>query len=440
MAADSLPDNDTFRALFEHAPDAIYIEDRDGTILEANPAACELQALPHHELVGRNVLDLVPPGERERVRRDFEGWFNGTVTRYEGYADRKGRDPVPVEITGSPLIYRGKPAVLLHVRDVSDRRAAEQALIDREWQMSYALDQGDAIVFRRSFVEDRYDYLAPGIERLTGYTAEEMTPSRWDLLVQHCDFAGELAGLPQGEPRNRFLAGSINRWQSQVQIRRKQGDLRWVHDLSTLVRDAAGRPVGALGVLLDITDFRRAVEELKTSEERLHLVTSQLPAVLWMLDAGLRVTLCEGSALKALQLRPVDVLGRTVQEILGEGENLRIVLPCLRRALEGESTSFELVFSERHLLAHAQPLRGPIRGVVGIAQDVTDLRRMEQHAHSNQRLESLGLMAGGIAHDSTTCWWVSSATRTSRCRSCPQARPPPGSSKTSRRPACAHPS
>lgn len=393
---------DRFRVLFEHAPDAIFIENREGVILDANPAACRLQGVPRAELVGRNVLDLVPEAERARVQRDFEGWFSGAVTRYEGYTRRAGGDPVAVEITGTPLLFDGQPAVLLNVRDISQRRAAEQALLDREWQMSYALDQGDAIVFRRSFVADRYDYIAPGIERLTGYRPDEMTPSRWDRLVEHCEFAGELAALPQGEPRNRFLEGQVSRWQSEVLIRRRQGDTRWVLDMSTIVRDASGQPVGALGVLQDITDFHTAADALRASEGRLRMVTSQLPAIMWMLDRELRFTLSEGAGLAALGLKPGQVVGQTLAEFMGDGEDARESQEAHRQALQGESRHFEQVWQERHFLVHVEPLRDPARGIVGvagIAQDVTDVRRMEEQIRSAQRLESLGMMAGGIAHD-----------------------------------------
>jgi PAS domain S-box-containing protein len=56
-----------FRELFESSPDAVFVEDLDGTVLDINPAACRLHGVDAKELIGRNVSDLVPPERREAV-------------------------------------------------------------------------------------------------------------------------------------------------------------------------------------------------------------------------------------------------------------------------------------------------------------------------------------------------------------------------------------
>ena len=66
-----------FRELFEGSPDAIFVEDFNGTVLDVNPAGCQLHGLSREALVGRNVCELVPPDQRADVARRFQGAGGG---------------------------------------------------------------------------------------------------------------------------------------------------------------------------------------------------------------------------------------------------------------------------------------------------------------------------------------------------------------------------
>src|SRR5213075_784738 len=61
-----------FRDLFEGSPDAIFVEDFNGRVLDVNPAACQLHGVTREELLGKSVSELVPPESREEVARDFK--------------------------------------------------------------------------------------------------------------------------------------------------------------------------------------------------------------------------------------------------------------------------------------------------------------------------------------------------------------------------------
>ncbi|MEK7807553.1 MAG: PAS domain S-box protein, partial [Chloroflexota bacterium] len=113
------------RDLFESSPDAIYVESFEGTVLDVNPAACILQGYHRDELIGQNVLDLVPPDERDEVWRGFQQMARGEIMLAEGFSQRKDGAKVAVEVRVGRIEYGGKPALLLHVRDITDRKQAE---------------------------------------------------------------------------------------------------------------------------------------------------------------------------------------------------------------------------------------------------------------------------------------------------------------------------
>ncbi len=113
-----------FQNLFESSPDAIFIEDMDGIVVDCNPAAATLHRTTREAIIGKHVSQLVPPERREQIviyspnaPREFEG---ESLT-----ADGK---TLPVWIRSSRIEYNGKPALLLHVRDIADRKQIEEEL------------------------------------------------------------------------------------------------------------------------------------------------------------------------------------------------------------------------------------------------------------------------------------------------------------------------
>lgn len=134
---------------------------------------------------------------------------------------------------------------------------------------SLALEQGKAAVYRRNFDKNVYEYIGAGIQDITGYSSSAITPSLWDSLVISVENRGELAGLPLQEAYDRVRHGFVERWISDTQLRTSDGEIRWVMDLSTVLRDSMGHCYGCLGILLDITDRKYAEKQLANTSEEL---------------------------------------------------------------------------------------------------------------------------------------------------------------------------
>ncbi len=116
------------RDLFEHSPDAIFVEDYHGNVLDVNAEACRLNGMEHDALVGKNVFDLIPPDQREAVEHDFARMTRGEIDLIEGLSQTADGRVIPVEIRVNRITYSGIPALLLHVRDITQRKQVEDEL------------------------------------------------------------------------------------------------------------------------------------------------------------------------------------------------------------------------------------------------------------------------------------------------------------------------
>ena len=117
-----------FRDLFESSPDAVFVESLDGKVLDANPAACDLHGMSYENLVGRSYLELIPKEHRADVSGNNKNLLKENMSSFESYSLVKSGKSIPVEIKVNKIDYGGELAVILHVRDISERRKAEEEL------------------------------------------------------------------------------------------------------------------------------------------------------------------------------------------------------------------------------------------------------------------------------------------------------------------------
>jgi PAS domain S-box-containing protein len=113
-----------FRVLFESSPDAIFVENSEGLVLDANPAACRLHGMTRGELLGRHVTELVPESRRAEVTTNFTSLFARETLILESESLAKDGRVIPIELAARRFDYGGQTAALIHVRDISDRRRA----------------------------------------------------------------------------------------------------------------------------------------------------------------------------------------------------------------------------------------------------------------------------------------------------------------------------
>ncbi len=247
--------------LFAVSPNAIFVTDDNGVILKANPRATELFGYKQAEFLGRRIEDLVPARFRGAHPRHRENYCAHPRTRPMGaalnlFALRKDGSEFPVDIMLKPLQTQAGLIVLSFVRDITEQRAAQEALRRADLQL-------------RSIVESVRDYAIylldkdgnvmtwnPGAERIKGYTRDDIVGKHFSRFFTQED-----------RDRNRpaelmRMAAEKGRIEEEAWRVRKDGSRFWAEISLTSIRDSDGEVIGYAKVTRDYTDRKRAEESV----------------------------------------------------------------------------------------------------------------------------------------------------------------------------------
>ncbi|MDA1163863.1 MAG: PAS domain S-box protein [Planctomycetota bacterium] len=129
--------SERFRYLFDHSPDAIFVESLDGVVLDANHAACELHMMAREQLLGASVFDLVPGVDRHLAALRSQSLISGEMSDFESRSLRGDGSIVPVGVRISRITFDGAPAVLLHVRNITQQKQEEERKREQERQLAH---------------------------------------------------------------------------------------------------------------------------------------------------------------------------------------------------------------------------------------------------------------------------------------------------------------
>jgi PAS domain S-box-containing protein len=238
---------------------------------------------------------------------------------------------------------------------------------------------------------------------LTGRTVQDCTEGRagWRDFVHPDDMDSFSAVVERAT-----LAGQP--FDLQFRVVHADGGVRWVHERAQMVHAPDGAPLSLDGVLLDVTEHRRAEAATKATEQRLQSLVETINEWVWEVDENAVYRYASPKVRDFLGYEPEELLGLTPFDLMPNEEVLRVG-PKVQGLFEARAPIVDLENVNVHkngqlvlLETSGAPFFGPdgeFAGYRGVDRNITNRKRLEESLQRAQKLESIGVLAGGIAHD-----------------------------------------
>jgi PAS domain S-box-containing protein len=272
-------------AMVETALDCVITIDARGRVLAFNPVAEKTFGYRCEYVVGKEMAELIiPPSLRERHRdglaRCFatgEGFILGR--RVEMPAIRADGTEFPVELTVTRLPTDGPAIFTGYLRDITERKQAEETLRKSEDRLRNAIAAADVGTWRVD-LRSGLDTRDASLNQILGLEACDSTQLAEDFFSRvHPD------DKPRADQAWRSMVeGEIESYEVEVRIVRPDGEERWIRDRGAGIRDGDGKLRYVTGAAADITERRRAEEALRDRERRYELVLAGAEAAIWDWD------------------------------------------------------------------------------------------------------------------------------------------------------------
>ena len=256
------------RAVLQTAMDGFWLTDTDGRLLEVNESYCRMSGYSKQELLGMRISKVEAVETEVAVVAHMQRTITQGGDRFETRHRRKDGILFDVEVSVQYLPMEGG-RIVGFLRDITERKLAEQTLRQSEERLRLALDGGDLGTWDWHLPSGAVTFNERWVSML-GYTLDEIEPHgrAWRTLVHPDDFPSVMDIL------NAHLEGKTDSYETEHRLRHKSGGYAWVLDKARVIeRDEQGRALRICGTHLDITQRKQAEESLRWHSRRNELLS-----------------------------------------------------------------------------------------------------------------------------------------------------------------------
>lgn len=386
-----------YRELVENIDDLVYITDGMGDAVFINTAMEKVLGYTRDDFTKITYRDVITPESLRVAEEVFKRQLSGEEVGAVEYRFRHKSGEIKVLETRERLVWKEGRVVEVHGigRDITERKRSEEALRESEEKYRNVVERAtDGILI----VQDALlKYVNPSLSSITGYSREELLDTPFVNYIYPDD-----------------IAITVERYQ-----RRMQGeDVPVFYEISLVRKDGGRVHVEVNGGLIqyqgvaadlvfvrDITDRVKAQEALKESEEKLRNLFESSQDVIFITDHDGSITTINPAAERLFGYSHNELLSMNSLDFYQEASRREKAVELMSRY--GYVKDFELRVTTRDgsmkdCLLNATTIRnreGEIIAYQGNLRDITERKLLEMQLIHSQRMEAVGQLAGGMAHN-----------------------------------------
>lgn len=371
-----------YRLYFEHVTDVVYTIDTDLNVLTMSPSVEKVLGYKPQDFIGRPVTDLgkvLTPESLQQAIIDTALILRGnsiSATIYQFIAKdgtiRYG------EVSGSPIIRNGQIIAIISVaREITDRKLAENDLRESEEKFRKILEDMEDVYFEVD-IRGMITYVNPSSCKNSGYAEEELLGMSFkyismpDGIGQVTKYFGEI--FQTGQTGKPFI------WH----LKKKNGEEGLFEVVASLIRDKQGNPLGFKGIGRDITERRKAEEEIR----KLALVVQFSSELVSIVTPDEKMIFLNEAGSKMLGIDPDKVGNYSIKDIVSEPFMETVRQELIPALLAGNNWEGELQYRniQTGMLTDVQAMAFTIKDaatgrplyLANVSHDITQRKKAEE--------------------------------------------------------------
>ncbi len=370
----------------------------DGRILDVNDRFCEFFGYFRDEMLGKTAAALnlyVNPQARDAVLAGLKK--DGHLHNFEVAFQNRDGEVRNVLLSNEIVTLGEEPVFIKMITDITELRQVEEKLR----LLASIVENSEDAIYSRDII-GRIQSWNSGAEKLFGYTKEEMIGEHVQKLVppeRENEFVAIIEKLSEGLSLENF----------ETERMHKDGRRIPVSLSVSQIKDANGNFIGASIIARDMTVYKQATKELRDSEERFRQMAENIREVFWMTDVEKNKIIYISPGYEQIWGRSCESLYQNPQnwaDCISPDDRTRVLKSAMCNQANGTyNEEYKIIRPDgsiRWIWDRAFPVKdatGTAFRVVGIAEDITDRKMLQDQFRQAQKMEAVGRLAGGVAHD-----------------------------------------
>jgi PAS domain S-box-containing protein len=372
-AQEALKESETkFRSYIESAPLAIFVADREGRLVDFNPAATHLLGYDTAALRNMHIRDLHPKEDRGEVLRKFTALLETGHVETEMRMKKRDGQIIWVSLH---VVMTSDRLSLGYCQDITERKTVEGRLRQSE-ERYRALVETSADWVWEVDENANYTYADPKIEKILGYTPEEIIGRTPFQLMPETEARRVRAIFAQIAAKREPFSGLLN-----INLHR-DGRQVILETSGVPIFSHTGEFMGYRGMDRDITEHRLMEEQITATAEQWQTTFDSIQDLVMILDPEFRILRCNAAAVSFFDLPLSRILASRCHSLMHGTDSCVPGCPVEKTLQTGRHKEVEIFHEGRNawLLVSADPIMdssGKVLGVVHTAKDISARKQME---------------------------------------------------------------